>query len=222
MRILETDDKALLTSFSSTKRQILLILKQNGEITLSDLAKQLGISKMAILGHISDLEEMDIIERFKLRGGVGRPQLAIRLSNSSSDIFPKAYSSVTCSILKFIEDKLGRNAVYDALKVRQNEIKNYYTESINGSKFSDRIEQLSKIRNKEGYMVELKMMPGEDVYELLEYNCPILAVANDYFESCIVEQELFEDLLDANVKTTHRTIDGNNVCRFLIKPKKNQ
>ena len=93
MKLPGTDDRALISSFSSTKRQILVILKREGEIDLANLSKELGITKMGVLNHIKNLEEMEIIDRFEKRGGVGRPRLAIRLSPNSSDIFPKAYAA---------------------------------------------------------------------------------------------------------------------------------
>ena len=221
MKIQSVDEPALITSFSSTKRQILIILKRSGEIDLTSLAKELGITKMGVLNHIRDLEDLDIIERFEKRAGVGRPRLAIRLSKNATDIFPKAYSSITTSMLKFIEENMGRNSVYDALKKRQKEVfEDYKAEIDQNDSFPEKVQNLANIRDKEGYMVELKMLPGKENFELLEYNCPILAVADCYSESCTVEQELFEDLLGAEVKTTHRTVAGDNVCRFVIKPKK--
>lgn len=217
MKVQNTDERALVTSFGSTKRQILIMLKREGEIDLATLAKELSITKMGVLNHIKQLEAMEIIERFNKREGVGRPKLSIRLSKNASDVFPKAYSSITTSMLDFINDNMGRNSVYDALKNRQNEVfENYKTEVGEGT-LAEKINRLAKIRDQEGYMVELKTLPGENRFELLEFNCPILAVADKYDESCAVEMELFSDLLGAKVETTHRTINGDNVCRFFIK-----
>ena len=61
MKVPDANENALITSFSSTKRQILIILKQKGEIDLSSLSKELGITKMAVLNHIKDLEALEII-----------------------------------------------------------------------------------------------------------------------------------------------------------------
>jgi len=216
MKVLDADENALITSFSSTKRRILIILKREGEIDLPTLSKELGLTKMGVLNHITQLEEMDIINRFKKNIGVGRPRTAFRLSPSSKDIFPKAYSSLTCSVLEYIENNLGRAAVYDALKQRQEEVRQDYEEKLTDLEFEDKITEFSKIRDKDGYMVELKMLPNSDGYEVLEYNCPLLNVADKYQEACMVEQELFADLLNAKVETTHRTVNGDHVCRFLI------
>ncbi len=197
----------------------MVILKREGQIDLPTLSKELDLTKMGVLNHINQLEEIDIIERFKINIGVGRPRTAFRLAPNSKDIFPKAYSSITCSVLQFVEGKMGRHAVYEALKSRQDEIKDKYQELLHGLDFSQKMHELAKIRDQEGYMVELNMIPNSNGYELLEYNCPILNVADQYGEACMVEEELFGDILKADVETTHRTVDGDHVCRFFIKPK---
>lgn len=217
---MDADDNGLITGFSSTKRQILIILKREGEIDLPTLSDELGITKMGVLNHINQLEEMEIIERFKKNIGVGRPRTAFRLAPNSKDIFPKAYSSITCSVLNFVEENMGRTAVYDALKRRQDEVFQEYNEKLEHLEFEEKIEELAKIRDQDGYMVELNMVPNSSGYELMEYNCPILSIADEYYEACVVEEELFEDLLNANVETTHRTVNGDHVCRFFVKPEK--
>lgn len=220
MKVPDVNENMLITSYSSTKRQILLLLKKEGEIDLTDLSGKLGITKMGILNHIKELEEIGLVERFKKRGGVGRPRTAFKLTPTSSDIFPKAYSAITSPILEFIEDNMGRNAVFDALKKRQGEVFDSYNDQIHNLSFKDKIEQLAKFRDNEGYMVELTMSSPKPTYELLEFNCPILNVADKYPEACEVERELFSELLDAEVTTTHRTVSGDHLCRFVIKPKK--
>src|SRR5439155_11611 len=60
---------------------------------------------------------------------------------------------------------------------------------------------------------------GSSKFEILEHNCPIIAIAENYWEACTVENEMFRKVLDVNVETTHRVVDGANVCRFLITPK---
>jgi predicted ArsR family transcriptional regulator len=55
---------------------------------------------------------------------------------------------------------------------------------------------------------------------LLEYNCPIIHIAEKHWEACSVETELFEKLLDAKIETTHRAAKGDLICRFLIKERK--
>jgi len=90
---------------------------------------------------------------------------------------------------------------------------------VDADSLAGRVEQLTVLRDQEGYMAEEKKA-GPSKYEILEHNCPIVAIAENYWEACTVENEMFRKVLDANVETTHRVVAGANVCRFLITPKR--
>ena len=62
----------------------------------------------------------------------------------------------------------------------------------------------------------------KNTFELLEHNCPVYAVADKYWEACAVERDLFQKLLHADVETSHRVVEGDAVCRFLIRPRGNR
>ncbi len=53
--------------------------------------------------------------------------------------------------------------------------------------------------------------------EMLEHNCPILAVAERFPEACETERRMFESLLAARVDVAHRVVAGDPVCRFLVR-----
>ena len=90
---------------------------------------------------------------------------------------------------------------------------------MNAETLAGRVHQLAGLRDQEGYMAEDRQA-GPSKFEILEHNCPIIAIAENYWEACKVEQEMFRRVLDANVDTTHRVVAGANVCRFLITPKR--
>jgi DeoR family transcriptional regulator, suf operon transcriptional repressor len=209
---------AASSTFGSTKREILLVLKREGQSDLQGLAKHFHISKMAVHKHIQELEDQGLIQRVTLRGAKGRPRHGLQLAAKSSSLFPKAYAGVTCAALAYIEEKLGRKAVEEALRRRQSETLPGYKEQVNAETLADRVHQLAMLRDREGYIAEDKKT-GSSRFEILEHNCPIIAIAENYWEACTVENEMFRKVLDAKVETTHRVVDGANVCRFLISPK---
>src|SRR5438445_2021636 len=191
--------------FGATKREILLILKREGQTDLQTLADRLNVSKMGVHKHVQELEERGLIERIPVRGGTGRPRLALRLAPSATSLFPRAYAGVTCAALAYIEEKLGRKGVEEALRRRQTETLVGYKEKVDADSLAGRVEQLTVLRDQEGYMAEEKKA-GPSKYEILEHNCPIIAIAEDYWEACQVENEMFKKVLDENVETTHRVV----------------
>jgi len=213
------DSAGILPSFASTKREILLTLKRDGEVDLGTLAHRLRVSKMAVYRHVKDLEEAGLIERSTKRSGVGRPRLTLKLAPGASSIFPKAYASITCAVLEFIEKKMGREAVEAALRSRGATVLPEYERRVRSDDLGGRVHELAVVRDQEGYMAEVRG-GAKGRYELFEYNCPIVAVAEKYGEACEVENELFRRVLKADVDTTHRVVAGDHVCRFLIRPKR--
>src|SRR5207244_13140701 len=121
--------------------------------------------------------------------------------------------------IEYIEEKLERTVVEDARRRRQSETRTGYKDQVEAETLAERVHQLAGLRDREGYMAE-DHQAGPSKFEILEHNCPILAVAENYWEACTVENELFRKVLDANVETTHRVVAGGNVCRFLVTAKR--
>src|SRR5437899_12034447 len=118
----EVDAGALDAGFSSSKKQILLTLKTQGSVSLTDLAAALKISKMATLKHLTVLETKGLIERSFRGGGRGRPRAFFALSAGSASLFPEAYTHMTLCALRFIEEKIGREAIVRLLRQRAQEV----------------------------------------------------------------------------------------------------
>jgi predicted ArsR family transcriptional regulator len=117
---------------------------------------------------------------------------------------------------------MGKESVQKVLHERQNELFDQYYKRLKDLDFDRRVKELAKIRDEEGYMAESRKESkrGNGKYVLLEYNCPIIHIAEKHWEACLAETELFEKLLDADIDTTHRAAKGDLVCRFAIKERK--
>jgi predicted ArsR family transcriptional regulator len=206
-------------AYASTKQEILLMLKRQGQCDMQEVAKHLGISRMAVHKHAKDLEARGLIERVPVRSGPGRPRLAMRLAPKASNLFPKAYAEVSCSALAFIEEKMGRKGVEEALRRRQTTVLPGYKDRVQADSLAGRVKQLTELRDEEGYMAESRG-GKQGAFEIIEYNCPIREIAERYWEACTVENEMFRRVLKADVETTHRVVAGAHACQFLIKPRK--
>lgn len=202
--------------FSSPKKQILLFLKRRSEASLADIASELSVSKMAALRHLTALEGRGLLARSTKTGGRGRPKVYFRLTEASSHLFPEAYAHMTIAAFEFIEERLGREAVVKLLEQRAREVYNRHHGKFDGKDLRGKVLELAKIRDEEGYMAEAGPM-RRTTFELLEHNCPIVAIAGKYGEACAVENRLFQNLLHADVDATHRVVAGAPVCRFLIR-----
>ena len=220
--------------FSEPKKKLLYYLKVMQQAGLEELAKVMKISRMAVHKHLALLQKRGLVESTETRGHVGRPRMVYQLTSQSKTVFPKSYSAIATHALDFIERNMGKEAIEKVLRERQSELFDQYYKRLRELDFDKRVKELARIRDEEGYMAESKKASksggnsndsggGRRVggkHVLLEYNCPIIHIAEKHWEACSTETDLFEKLLGADIETTHRAAKGDLICKFLIKERK--
>ena len=170
---------------------------------------------------VADLQDRGLVESSEVKRGVGRPIMQYSLTKSGKSAFPKAYGHIATFALDYIEKNLGKLAVEDVLRERQSELLYKYHDILKDLDFDQKVKRLARLRDEEGYIAESKKTGKKsENYILLEYNCPIIMIAEKHWEACSIETELFEKVLDADIKATHRAAKGDSVCKFTIKRKK--
>jgi predicted ArsR family transcriptional regulator len=208
--------------FSQPKKKLLYYLKVMQQAGLEELANVMKISRMAVHKHLALLQKRGLVEGVETRGHVGRPRMMYQLTSQSKSVFPKSYSAIATYALDFIERNMGKEAVENILRERQSELFDQYYKHLKDLGFDKKVRELARIRDGEGYMAESKKesKSGGGKHVLLEYNCPIIHIAEKHWEACSTETELFEKLLGANIETTHRAAKGDLICKFVIRERK--
>jgi predicted ArsR family transcriptional regulator len=220
---LPTGFENIVSDYSDPKKKLLYYLKVMQQARLQELAKSMKISKMAVHKHLTQLQKRGLVENTVIREGVGRPKMQYRLTGKSKTIFPKSYGALAVCALDFIEKNMGKEGVKKVLRERQVELFDKYYERLKTLNFDQKVRELAKIRDEEGYIAESrKERRRNGIHTLLEYNCPILEIAENHWEACSTETELFEKLLGAKIETTHRAAKGDTLCKFVIKEKKEE
>jgi predicted ArsR family transcriptional regulator len=218
LKIMSSTDHMMnnLIKSGNTKSAIILELKKEQELSLDDLSKRLGISKVATLKHMTGLEEDGLAKRRYMSMQRGRPRCLFSLTENGTDLLPKSYSEIAVEALSYIEKELGRDHVVNLLRMRTGKMIMPYRKSLDGLNPDDKIMKLSRMRDEEGYLSNWKKI-DDNTYELVEFNCPILGISMRYSEACRAESDMFRSTTDAEIDVTHRVIDGSKACRFLIK-----
>jgi predicted ArsR family transcriptional regulator len=208
--------------FSEPKKKLLYYLKVMQQAGLEELANVMKVSRMAVHKHLGLLQQRGLVEAVETRGHVGRPRMMYQLTSQSKTVFPKSYSAIATHALDFIERNMGKEAVKKVLHERQSELFDQYYKRFKYLDFDKQVKELARIRDEEGYIAESKKetKSGSGKYVLLEYNCPIIHIAEKHWEACSTETELFEKLLGADIETTHRAAKGDLICKFIIKQRK--
>jgi predicted ArsR family transcriptional regulator len=205
--------------FSEPKKKLLYYLKIMQQAGLEELANVMKVSRMAVHKHLDLLQQRGLVEGIEIRGHVGRPRMVYQLTSQSKSVFPKSYGAIATHALDFIERNMGKEGVKKVLYERQGELFDQYYKRLKGLDFNKQVKELARIRDEEGYIAESRSK-SDGKHVLLEYNCPIIHIAEKHWEACSTETELFEKLLGANIDTTHRAAKGDLICKFVIKERK--
>ena len=200
----------------STRRMILNMLKIRGSLSVGEMAKELGVTEMAVRRHLNTLERDGLISSSLSRQAMGRPTNLYSLTHAADELFPKNYHHLLIDLLDEIEqDGSESEAVGKLFERRKQKLLQKYAPRMEGKGLEARVAELADIQNAGGYMVEWeKDEQGDFVFK--EYNCPITQVANKYNQACQCELALFRDLLGSPVERTECLAKGGNQCTYRI------
>jgi DeoR family transcriptional regulator, suf operon transcriptional repressor len=208
-----------ITQPPSTKQDILQYLLKNGQATAQVLADDLEISPQAIRRHLKDLETEELIEHHPVQVGMGRPQYIYRLSKKGRDRFPQGYSEFAVSFLDTLVETVGEQQVGEVLRKQWERKAEEYRQAVGTGTLRERVTNLVKLRQQEGYMAELLFVEGgvPERYILAEHHCAISEVAESFPSVCGHELEMFSAVLpDCTVERTHWINNGEHNCGYLI------
>ncbi|KIL39090.1 transcriptional regulator [Gordoniibacillus kamchatkensis] len=195
----------------STRQVILTLIKTRGERSVAELAKQLGVTEMAVRRHLNVMERDGLVRTKLVRQAMGRPTNVYSLSDEADELFPKNYHQLALDLL----EELDTTEVEALFAKRQRKLYERYRERMQGKTLPERVQELAGIQNASGYMAHWRETePG--LYELSEHNCPISQVAAPYQEACSCELALFRQLLEAEVERTECLAKGGGKCVYRI------
>jgi predicted ArsR family transcriptional regulator len=202
--------------FHSTKDKILELLKKTGFMSVNDLTERLDITHMAIRKHLNQLEKGDLIQSSELKQPMGRPLHLYSLTDRGERLFPKNYEGITLEFLRDLENAHGAKLVEELFKKREERLTEEISARLTHLPNSDKVKELVRIQNEKGYMADFTQ-PDANSFELVEHNCPILAVAKEYTVACSCETRMFQEILTtAKVTRTSCKTEGDHACKFSI------
>jgi DeoR family transcriptional regulator, suf operon transcriptional repressor len=212
----------------STKDDILTYLLKQGEATAQALADHFEMSAQAIRRQLKDLEAEALIEHRVVHEGMGRPNHLYQLSAKGRDRFPAQYDEFAMSLLDTLAETVGREQVGTILRKQWERKALEYRERLGVGTVAERVAQLVKLRQIEGYMAEWHRAEPEagnssPRYVITEYNCAISQIAQSFPTVCGHELERFEVALpDCRVTRTHWLVNGEHRCGYLIEADSSQ
>lgn len=201
-----------------TRRRILMLLKEHGQLTADELADLLGISAVAVRRHLTKLESDQLVTYQEVQRGMGRPSYVYRLGEAAADFFPRRYEELAVNVLETIRELYGGEAIDAIFRMRTSHVIEKYRRQVNGKTLDSRLDQLTRLREADGYMSTWEATPN-GTYMLREANCPIFHVAEGCETACEHDLVMLTDLLEADVVRTSHLAKGDGACCYEVRPK---
>jgi predicted ArsR family transcriptional regulator len=202
---------------TSTRRQILELLKKRGGMTAKDIGATLGITSMAVRRHLAALERDDLITSTTVRRPMGRPTFVYSLTLLADDLFPKNYPQLTVSLLEDLRSLDGEEKVDLLFRRRAERLVATYAPRMEGKSFAERVQEMARIMDENGYIAHADHL-GDHTYRLSWHNCAIYKIAQHCPEACTYEVMMLQHLLGAEVTRDQHVMKGDGACSYLVHP----
>ncbi len=206
----------------TTRRKLLLLLRKNPGVTVTELAAELDLTGMGVRRHLDVLETDGLVETTECtRHARGRPATGWRLSSAGIELFPRRYDAIALDVLEDVAEHAGPDAVAAVFARRTDKLVTEYENVLaDRETLDDRVAGLTKIRDDAGYLAEWS--EGADgEFVLTENNCAVHRVAERHPAVCAMELALIRRVLgpDVEVSRVAHTMAGDAVCSYCIRPR---
>ncbi|HEX3430332.1 MAG TPA: metalloregulator ArsR/SmtB family transcription factor [Rhizomicrobium sp.] len=197
---------------------VLELVKRQAPVTAEELAVKLGVTGMAVRQHLEVLEKDGFVAHETRAAGRGRPSKRWRATAKADSCFADAHAALTVDLIANVREIFGEEGLQRVVTLRTAEQERSYRPQITGGKsLRARLEQLARIRSREGYMAQVRR-DGPDTWLLLEHHCPICSAARACSGICREELQLFQRILgeDVRVERVSHILTGAARCAYRI------
>lgn len=190
-------------------------LKRSPGLTAMELAERLGASLNAIRHHLKELASDSLVAHDRCRKGVGAPVFLYRLSSEGEALFPRRYEETLIELLHGMVEREGREAATTMLASQFDSLENSLEPELDGRSPEERLEIVTHALAAKGFMPEWRSTP--DGGALMEHNCAILAVAEQFPEVCVAEERFLTRTLGAEIERRSHILNGCGACGYNVR-----
>jgi DeoR family transcriptional regulator, suf operon transcriptional repressor len=204
----------------TTRRAILNLLKRQGPLDTSGVARALSLTPAAVRQQLSRLEEDGLLEHSDaVPEGPrrGRPRHVYQLTPAAETLYPKRYGDLTTELLGYLGGP-GAPQVDELFEQRRLRRVAGALPRTSGLPFDEQVVALTKILDEDGYLADAERLP-DGSWRITEHNCAILTVAHGFSQACTSELAFIREALPgADVRRVAHLMDGAHVCAYVVSP----
>ena len=212
-----------------TRDRVARAVLENGPVTASVIAEELGITPAAVRRHLDLLAADGLVQardpRPTASRGRGRPARAYVLTDAGHASMTTAYDDLASSAMEFLAEQLGPDAIEAFAARRVADLERRYAPVVDaaGDDTDLRAQALAQALARDGYAASARPVgspdvtagagaPGEAGIQLCQGHCPVQHVATRFPQLCEAETEVFSRLLGVHVQRLATLAGGAHVC----------
>ena len=200
---------------------VLALVKRDGPVSADALAVRLALTPMAVRQHLHGLALEGLVARAEgeRQGSRGRPARLWRITAAADARFADSHADLTAELIQQMRRAFGDEGLDRLLELRTADQAARYQAEVEGRPtLRARLEALAAIREREGYMAEVRDDPEGGGFVLYEHHCPICAAARLCTGLCREELALFGRVLGDGVRIERLShiLAGAGRCAYRI------
>ena len=183
-------------------------------LTATQLARQLGITPVAVRRHIEILESEGLVkaspQRPRPSAGRGRPATSFQITDAGRDHFHQAYGELAAQAIEQLLAVTGPEGLDALAKAHFAPIKDGFSDALATNPAEPLADALVAALDARGYAAEVSQLAGGA--QLCQHHCPVADIARQYPQLCEIETTLIAGLLQSHVQRLATIAHGDGVC----------
>lgn len=200
----------------TTRYRILEIMKEQGDVTVAELARKLEMAPVSVRHHLDVLQGENLIcsPRVRRRGTVGRPVQIYALTEAANAHFPRNHEALAMRMLDELKGLLPADQVQGMLERIADSEARQAPPLPDDATLEQRVELTVEFLNQRGYLARYER--NGQAFTLYTLNCPYSGVSEQHHELCAMDLRLISTLLGTPPVPVNRLAEGGCRCAYRI------
>jgi predicted ArsR family transcriptional regulator len=198
-------------------RKVIEELKRSGSLSVSELARRVDASYMAVKQQCEELKKLGYLGRIRVpRTEVGRPEIFYRLTDRADALFPQAGAEFTLGLLDELRLHYGESFPDKVLFQYFEKQQALWQKRLEKCQsLVERATKLAALRMKDGYFGECKYDPDAG-FRMEEFHNPLQRIFESYPRAVAMEHRMLEQLLGTRVVRREQPGSGSGPPRVVF------
>ncbi len=199
-----------------TRQRIIDILRTHGQATVDELAKEIGLTSMAVRHHLNVLQADDLITilRTKQHHRPGRPIQVYGLTTKARKLYPQQYLQLTDLLIEEIAATIGPKGVENIFAGIAERLAAEAPTPSDEVPANERLNALVDYLRQKGFVAEWQIENGH--YTLCHFDCPYRQFAQNHPDVCLLDEKLIAAFVGSAPVRQLSIAHHDEMCKYVF------